>query len=51
MPCVTSELLEGRNGKDDEQDDVVKHVSGMAYAGKYRYSSVVIAVTHGGHIY
>jgi len=35
MTCITSELLEGKKNMDDEHDDVIKNVSGMAYAGKY----------------
>ena len=51
MPCVTAELLERRDSTDEEPDDVIKHVSGVAYAGKYQYSSIVIAATHDGRIY
>jgi hypothetical protein len=34
MTCITSELLEGKKNVDDELDDIIKNVSGMAYTGK-----------------
>ena len=43
--------MERQNNADGEQDDVIKNVSGMAYAGKYQYFRVVNAVTHDGRPY